>query len=558
MIYMAEGEIQTVRGQLIPARMLNEYRYCPRLAYIEFVQGDFQDNEHTVEGTRRHRSVDETSGPMPLPEDVFGNFKARGITLSSVDFGIISKLDILESKLGKVSPVEIKKGSGPEEGAWPADIVQIGAQIQILKDNGYRCNEGYIYYSASNKKIRIEYNDDVLIELITSINGLQSSVEKERIPPPLVNSRKCEGCSLAGICLPDETALLEEITDEKDIRCLYPARDDAYPVILNEQGSSLTKSGDELVIKKKGEKIGNVRILDVSHVCIYGNVQVTTQALSELIERNIPVLYFSYGGWFKGLSYGFNHKNIQQRMKQFSIALDREQNLTLAKQFIIGKVKNCRTMLRRNCSNDDVTSALDELSKMIKKIERSKDPDSLLGIEGNSARIYFGNFSKMIKKEMRKDFDFKSRNRRPPRDPVNALLSLCYSSLSKDLVTACLSVGLDPLMGYYHRPRYGRPALALDLMEEFRPLISDSVVISVINNEEIVSDDFIFRGDACNLTDDGRRKYFRAYERRLNTLVKHPLFGYQVSYRRIIELQARILTRFINGEIERYIPFTTR
>lgn len=555
---MSSGELQSATGQLIPARMLNEYRYCPRLAYIEFVQGDFVDNEHTVEGTRRHRNVDEPGGTLPSPEDVFGNFKARGITLSSNEFGIISKLDIIEGKDGKVSPVEIKKGSGPEEGAWPADIVQIGAQIQILKDNGYDCNEGYIYYSASNKKVQIDYNDDVLIQLITSINGLQSSVENERIPPPLVNSRKCEGCSLAGICLPDETAILEDINGDKDVRCLYPARDDSFPVILNEQGSGLSKSGDELVIKKKGETLGSVRIMDVSHVCIYGNVQLTTQALSELLERNIPVLYFSYGGWFKGLSYGFVHKNIQQRMKQFSIALDRDQNLSLAKQFIIGKVKNCRTMLRRNCTDDDVSSALDELNKMVKKIERTKDLDSLLGLEGNSARIYFGNFSKMIKKDLQKEFDFKSRNRRPPKDPVNALLSLCYSSLCKDMVTACISVGLDPLMGYYHRPRYGRPALALDLMEEFRPIISDSVVISVINNEEVSIDDFIFRGDACNLTDEGRKKYFRAYERRLSTLVTHPLFGYQVSYRRIVELQARILTRFINGEIERYIPFMTR
>lgn len=554
---MPQAGLKVSREQMIPVRMLNEYKYCPRLAYMEFVDGEFVENEHTVEGTRRHKTVDNEKGKMPKPDDIFGEFRSRGVTLSSEDFGIISKMDIIESKDGRISPVEIKKGKGPDEGAWPADIVQIGAQIQILKDCDYDCDEGYIYYSASNKKIRIDYNDDILIDLITLINSFQSNIEKEKLPPPLRNSRKCNGCSLAPICLPDETNLILEEGEKDEIRCMYPRRDDAHPLVLQEQGSYLGKSGDRLVIKKQGKKLGEVRTFEISHVCLYGNAQISTQALSELLDRNIPVLYFSYGGWFKGYTHTFTSKNVNLRMRQYELSRDTDIKLGLSRSFMIGKIKNCRTMLRRNGCGDNKKS-LDELSKMIKKVEKAKNTSSLLGIEGNAARVYFGAFGSMLKTGDKNVFDLRSRNRRPPRDPVNALLSFSYSSLSKDITTSIICVGMDPMIGFYHKPRYGRPALALDIMEEFRPIIGDSVVLSIINNEELTEEDFIFKGRSCNLNRLGRRKFFGAYERRLNQDVKHPLFGYRVTYRRIFETQVRLLSRYLTGEIERYIPFTTR
>lgn len=183
--------------------------------------------------------------------------------------------------------------------------------------------------------------------------------------------------------------------------------------------------------------------------------------------------------------------------------------------------------------------------------------DSLIGIEGAAAQLYFANFSGMLKSGAI-DFDFKERNRRPPTDPVNALLSLLYSLLAKDLTITAMAVGFDPYLGFLHRPRYGRPALALDLMEEFRPIICDSVVIAVLNTGEIQMADFIRRGPAVALTEDGRRKFIKAYERRLDTLVSHPIFGYTISYRRILEVQTRLLARHLGGELPNYPPFCTR
>ena len=156
------------------------------------------------------------------------------------------------------------------------------------------------------------------------------------------------------------------------------------------------------------------------------------------------------------------------------------------------------------------------------------------------------------------EFDFRGRNRRPPRDPVNAVLSFLYAMLIKQAMVMAFTVGFDPYLGFYHQPRYGKPALALDLVEEFRPLIADSVCLSLINNGELGPEHFITRGDAAGLTQNGRRKVIEAYERRMDTLVTHPLFGYAVSYRRILEIQARLLSRHLLGELPAYPVFRTR
>jgi len=199
----------------------------------------------------------------------------------------------------------------------------------------------------------------------------------------------------------------------------------------------------------------------------------------------------------------------------------------------------------------------------IKRLARLRDSTAevtsfteLLGIEGAAAALYFGSFNTMLRESW--PFDFEKRNRRPPRDPVNALLSLGYSMMSKELAGVCHTVGLDPFLGFFHQPRYGRPALALDLMEEFRPLIADSVAISLINRGEIRESDFIRSASGVFLNEQGRRAFWEHYFRRMDAEVSHPVFDYKMSYRRMLEVQARQLWRFVRGEAEKYSAFTTR
>jgi CRISP-associated protein Cas1 len=204
---------------------------------------------------------------------------------------------------------------------------------------------------------------------------------------------------------------------------------------------------------------------------------------------------------------------------------------------------------------------LHRLAESRRRAERAPALEQLLGIEGMAARDYFGNFARMFKPdedETAPHFAFESRNRRPPRDPVNALLSFLYSMLVKEMVVTLVGVGFDPYLGFYHQPRYGRPALALDLMEEFRPLVADSTALGLINNGELRRSDFIARAGAVALTDAGRKRVIEAYERRLDTLVTHPRFGYAISYRRVFEVQARLLGRYLSGEIAAYPAFCTR
>jgi CRISPR-associated protein Cas1 len=198
----------------------------------------------------------------------------------------------------------------------------------------------------------------------------------------------------------------------------------------------------------------------------------------------------------------------------------------------------------------------------------------LLGIEGAAAGQYFQQFNGMVKvedddlpglempgknaKQLAFNFNFTNRNRRPPTDPVNAMLSLAYSMLAKDCTLAALAVGFDPYIGFYHQPRFGRPALGLDLMEEMRPLVAESVVLSCINNRVVTEKDFVRAGQAVNLTAPGRKRFFQMYEQRMSSLITHPLFDYKVSYRRALELQARLLAKTLTGEIAEYIPLLTR
>ncbi len=186
----------------------------------------------------------------------------------------------------------------------------------------------------------------------------------------------------------------------------------------------------------------------------------------------------------------------------------------------------------------------------------AKSLEQLLGIEGMAAARYFGAFAGMLSQAQ--EFDFVGRNRRPPRDPVNALLSMGYAMLVREWVVTLSAVGLDPYRGFYHQPRFGRPALALDMMEPFRPLIADSAAITVLNNGEIQGSDFLCGAGGCALTDSGRKRYIAGFERRLAQEVTHTLFGYRISYRRLLEVQARLLIRWLAGEIPAYPLFLTR
>jgi len=584
---------------LLPARMLNEFVYCPRLFYYEWVEGLFAENTEVVEGALRHSKIDKKEpSAFPTPEAAASTsdgetIHGRSLTLSSTQYGLIAKMDLVEGEGGIVSPVDYKRGA-PREGddgidVWDADRMQLAVQAIVLRENGYRCDEGIIYYVATRQRVRVPLTDELIAHVTATSKQARSLAASRQIPPPLIDSPKCPRCSLVGICLPDETRLSMEIevVDEADeaaaqqldffsfgqepkaansgVRRLVPARDDLRPLYLNTQGLRVGKSGEVLQVKERDKLLEEVRMGEICQLNLFGNIQLTTQAIQSLCAEDIPITYFSQGGWFYGITRGMGLKNIFLRREQFRHADLPPFCLTVARALVTGKIQNQRTMIQRN-HIEPPAAALVGLKRAMEEAQTTDSMDALLGIEGNAARIYFENFAGMIKlseepgdkSRSQFTFDFINRNRRPPRDAVNALLSLAYSMLAKDLAVTCLAVGFDQYLGFYHQPRFGRPALALDLMEPFRPLIADSAVLSAINNHMITPNDFVQTGPAVMLKPEGRKAFFRSYEQRMDTLVTHPLFGYRVNYRRILEIQTRLLARLLTHEIRHYQPFVTR
>lgn len=562
---------------LLPARMLNEFVYCPRLFYLEFVQGQFADSADTIEGRLRHKRVDRETGDLPQPAETAAApvdenggtdgecLHARSVLLSAPAVGLIARMDLVEADGNHTTPVDYKRGTVPDHlpsQAWDADRVQLCSQALILRENGYACEAGVVYYCASKTRVTVPIDDTLVEQTLAAREQALATAVAGRIPPPLVDSPKCPGCSLVGICLPDEVsaiAAVESGQPRSEVRRLTPARDDPMPVYVQAYSGIVGKTGDQIYITAKDQPRRTVRLLDVAQLNLLGNVQVSTQAIRELAQRGTPICYFSFGGYFQAITTGMAHKNVELRIRQFETAANNSRAIAFARRFILGKVRNCRTLLRRNCI-ETPRPALRDLNDLRKRITTTDNAATLLGLEGNAARIYFQHFAEMLKPPAggTSDFDFTTRNRRPPRDPVNALLSFAYSLLVKELTATTLRVGFDPFLGFYHRPKYGRPALALDLAEEFRPIVGDSVVLQVINSGEIQPCDFIRRGPACNLTHKGRKAFINAFERRLDSLVTHPLFGYTISYRRILEVQTRLLAACLAGEFSEYTPFMTR
>lgn len=577
---MAIGANEAVEaGALLPARMLNEFSYCPRLFYIEWVQGEFRDNVHTVEGRTVHRRVDRKKGALPEVRDEEKPFEARSVSLSSTELGLTARIDLVEGEGGLVQPVDYKKGRPPENAwrAWEPERVQLCAYGLLLREHGYACEQGILYFAQTRERVEVPFDAKLVERTLTLLTEARATARKADIPPPLEASPKCVGCSLQGICLPDEVNLLRGDTGlfeppknevappgaggpKPMVRPIYSAKDDGSPLYVQEQGARLGLSGEQLQVQNKDrEKLGDVRLRELSHVVILGNVQVSTQALRELFDRGIPVAWMSYGGWLSGFTEGLGHKNIALRQAQFRAVDDPERSLTLAKGFVRSKIANCRTMLRRN-HEDPPEALLRDLQLELKSVDDADGLPTLLGMEGNAARMYFGAFAGMLKpkEEGAFSFDFTTRTRRPPRDPVNAMLSFAYSMLAKELSVAARLVGLDPLLGFYHQPRYGRPALALDLMEEFRPIIADSVVLNVVNTGVLQGTDFLVTPAGTSMKPAARKKFVHQFERRLAEEVTHPLFGYRVSYRRVLAIQCRLLARHLMGEIDAYPEFRTR
>lgn len=348
---------------------------------------------------------------------------------------------------------------------------------------------------------------------------------------------------------------------------------------LTEPQTLVQREGDALAIHipanvetKAPKRKVLVPLIKVDRVVVHGTATLTSPAIAALMERRADITFLNYHGQFQGHLQPAGSKNGQLRLQQAQAHLDWARRHTLAQAFVVGKLSNMYTLLlraNRKRQNEAITQACAALKQTVTAAgELPPDPQApapnapqansaygrLQGLEGNGTAHYFNCFKHVLNQPEL----FSGRTRRPPRDPANALLSYGYTILLNQLISAICTVGLDPYIGYLHSSQYGKPALALDLMEEFRPLIVDSVVITLINTNSLTARDFIEEMGTYRLTEHGRRTFLTKLEARFDDTIMHPTFNYQATYRRCLELQARLLAKTLMGEIPAYPPFTVR
>jgi len=590
--------------ELIPVRALNQVSYCPRLYYLEYVEAVMPTNEYVEDGLFQHRRVNDPALASRTRKEGDA-LRTRSVTLSSQKLGITAKLDVLEEQDAVMRPVETKRSAAPKDDHgeltfWQNDAVQLCAQ-GLLVEEAFEIEvpSGVLYYVGSKTRIDVPLGPALREATLAAIDRIRDLSSRETPPEPLPPElrHRCFGCSLATICLPEETLYSIQHSGPEpeppaepsegegaagvELTRVIPLNDEKAVLYVQQPGAHVGRRAEHLVVTIDGRQTNRIPMASIRQVVIFGNVQVSTQVLQILAEQEIPVSYLTGYGKFVASVMPAPPKNVALRAHQYRAFADPAVTLGLSRSIVAAKIANQRTLLMRSLRSQAKDQDADEeadtpapapapargsdepaardMAEMLGRVDQAPDQGVLLGLEGQSAALYFGEFGRMLKaRPPGQSFDFTTRNRRPPRDPVNALLSFAYALLCKDCFAAACTVGFDPYQGFYHAGRHGRPSLALDLMEEFRAIIADSVVLNLINNGMLTPADFLTWRDACQLNDEGREVFFKAYEQRKSTEVTHPVFGYRMTYGRMLEVQARMLAAFIRGDIPRYTGFTVR
>lgn len=344
---------------------------------------------------------------------------------------------------------------------------------------------------------------------------------------------------------------------------------------VTEQGAVVHRQGRRLVVRKLGHVLEWVHTFRLEQLVLFGNVQLTAQAIAFLLQEGIDTVFMGTGGKYRGRLVSGDGKNVALRQTQFRRAEDTAFQLDLARRFVRGKLQNSCALLRRHqrrVRRPEVESALHRVRHSLAKLDSSATLDEVRGREGAGAAAYFAAFPQLIAQE---GFPFGGRTRRPPRDAVNALLSFGYTMLLGTVTTAVQVVGLDPFLGSLHTPENGKPSMVLDLMEEFRPLLVDAGVLRVINRRQMLPEDFLYQEDVelppeiagdepppreeypVLMRPESIRKWILAYEQSLRQRLLYPPLSAQLTYRQIVLEQARLLARHIQGD-KTYEPFVAR
>jgi CRISPR-associated protein Cas1 len=530
----------------IRVNALHALNYCQRLYYLEEVEQLYTQDAAVFAGRRLHVELAKDEGE-----------EWRELVLENQTLGLRGKVDALRTRSGQTIPYEHKRGrcyrdrqNQPQ--AWQSDRIQVLAYACLIEaELGITVPEGRIRYHADNVLVHVPLTEQSRQEVLDCIELARVLRRSTQRPPVASNERLCEKCSLSPVCLPEETRLAQGKAEP--ILRLFPEDDERQIIHVTEAGTRIGKSGDQFKITRRDGHTVTLPSRQVGQIVLHSFAQMSTQAIYFCAEQEVGVHLISGGGRYVG-SFDSRQGSIQRRVRQYQAMADPDQCLRLACQLVQCRGQSQRKFLMRGQRQTEsekpgLERAIEQMQSTLKRVPNAESLASLLGLEGNLAALYFGALPDLVSANTPLGLRFSGRNRRPPKDRFNALISFGYSLLLKDVMNAILAIGLEPALGFYHQPRTQAPPLALDLMEIFRvPLVDMPVMASVNRNQWDVDDDFTVQRDQVWLSETGRRKFIGLYERRKEERWKHPVTQYSLTYRRLIELEVRLLEKEWMGE----------
>jgi CRISP-associated protein Cas1 len=534
--------------ELLNISAVAEWAYCPRSSWYEIHNGRRKArNVHVESGLvedekrleRAHRNVDNRKIHFGLP-------------LRCDELGLRGQADAIWEDPGLLTVVEYRHGAGP--GNKTDKLTLIFLMMAVAETTGHKNIKGRLFFTGNRNEEELEFTDENMNEARNCASAVRSMLCSSTAPK---NEYKpiCNGCSWFGICCPDLTSA----HSSDNVRVLPRCRFDRVLYVDN-PGAKIRLKGQALEVTKAGETLASVGLETVDQVVLVGKgTHLTTPALRTLSTHGIEVVLLSAWGRFQGRVVTERYRNPSLQRAHHRRTLDPVFRLTTARSIVSAKLHNQRIQLQRlkRRANDPekLVEALSEIQKLIGRVNQCESIEKLRGLEGLAAHKYFRAVAVIC---VERGFSFDRRSRRPPRDPFNALLSFCYSLLTKDVEAAIQLVGLNPVLGVYHGEVYGRPALALDLMEEFRPVLADAVALRLINQRILQQKHFESELGTVKLCEAGRKKLYQAWERRLNESLVHPWLDTSFSYRRTLELQARLFAKVLEGDVTEYRPLRLR
>ena len=542
-------ELPVLDSHAPPVRImaLHALGYCRRLFYLEEVEQIRVADAAVFAGRQLHAAL--------AAEDA--DAEAVSIELSSVALGLTGKVDCLRRRDGAYVPYEHKRGQPRRledntPAPWPSDRLQIVAYAVLLEEAfAQPIAEARIRYHAANVTVRVPIDDNARAELrdaVAEARRLRESLER---PPVAENDRLCARCSLAPVCLPEEVR--QERQPERDPVRLFPPDRDGTTLHVVAQGAQVGTSGDSLVVRPRDQPESKHPIRGVDSLLLHGFAQVTTQALRKCVEHEVGVHWLTTGGYHTA-SLVPTAGQVQRRVRQYRALTDEAVCLRLTRALVHAKVEGQHRYLLRSSRGDaetrqEIQKSLDGIHQALRALADAPDRDRLRGQEGTAAVHYFEGLRAVLASHVPDELRAATRNRRPPLDRFNALLSYGYGLLHTAVMRAVLAVGLEPALGFFHTPRSAAYPLVLDLMELFRVPLWDLVLVGSLNRGQWdLEADFTVTRAKVWLSDAGRHKAIGLFEDRLEESWKHPVLNYSLSYARTIELEARLLEKEWTGE----------